>query len=162
MSEFKARITAELDTSKLEQDIKNLDGKIKIGVDTGKGTEDIGKVSKEIETATKKADGFGSSVKKAFAFGSAGKIAYETIRLVKDAIDNAVESVNTLDAAITDLRIATGEGYEYISSLVKEYNALGKSIGATTTDVADAANTWLRQGYDISETNKLIYNCRNM
>lgn len=158
MSEFKARITAELDTSKLEQDIKNLDGKIKIGVDTGKGTEDIGKVSKEIETATKKADGFGSSVKKAFAFGSAGKIAYETIRLVKDAIDNAVESVNTLDAAITDLRIATGEGYEYISSLVKEYNALGKSIGATTTDVTDAANTWLRQGYDVSNTNKLIYN----
>jgi len=158
MSEFKARITAELDTSKLEKDIKNLDGKIKVGVDTGKGTEDIGKVGKEIETATKKADGFGSSVKKAFAFGSAGKIAYETIRLVKDAIDNAVESVNTLDAAITDLRIATGEGYEYISSLVKEYNALGKSIGATTTDVTDAANTWLRQGYDVSNTNKLIYN----
>lgn len=158
MSEFKARITAELDTSKLEKDIKNLDGKIKIGVDTGKGTEDIGKVGKEIETATKKADGFGSSVKKAFAFGSAGKIAYETIRLVKDAIDNAVESVNALDAAITDLRIATGEGYDYISSLVKEYNALGKSIGATTTDVTDAANTWLRQGYDVSKTNKLIYN----
>jgi len=42
MSDFKAKVTAELDTSKLEQQLNNLnDKKIKLDVDTGKATNNI-------------------------------------------------------------------------------------------------------------------------
>ncbi len=157
MSEFKAKITAELDTERFEKDIKNLDGKIKIGVDTGKSADDIGKVGKELSATRKKADRFGTSVKKAFAFGSTAKIASQTIRLLNNTVKDAIDTVKNLDSAITDLRIATNQSYEQVSQLIKNYNELGKSIGATTMDVADAANTWLRQGYSASETNKLIH-----
>lgn len=37
-----------------------------------------------------------------------------------------------------------------------QYNELGKSIGASTTEVAESADAWLRQGHTIEETNTLI------
>lgn len=157
-SEFKARITAELDTKQLEQDVKNLDKKIKLKVDTGNGKENINNVGTTIEKTTKKASGFGATIKKAFAFGSSAKLAHESIQLVKKSINDAVDSVKALDAAIADLRMATGKSYDEVSSLIKQYNALGQSIGATTLEVSNAADTWLRQGYSINQANKLIEN----
>ena len=66
--------------------------------------------------------------------------------------------VVSLDKAVTNLQIATGGTREETEKLIKTYSKLAKELGATTTEVADAADTWLRQGYSIAETNELIKN----
>ncbi len=52
--------------------------------------------------------------------------------------------------------MATGENYAETMKLVKGYNAFGKVLGATTTEMTDGADAWLRQGHSIKDTNTLI------
>lgn len=52
--------------------------------------------------------------------------------------------------------MATGESRSYASDLTQSYNALGQELGSITSDVAKSADSWLRQGRSMSETNQLI------
>lgn len=159
MNDFKARISAELDTSKVEQQINELNGKkIKLDVDTGKTTKDVQTVNKQINATQKSAKSFGDTLKKSFNFGSAAAITSETFGLIRASVDKATDAIKDFDDAIMDLRMATGGTYDDVYNLVKGYNQLGKSIGATTTEVSDGANAWLRQGHSIKETSTLIKN----
>lgn len=72
------------------------------------------------------------------------------------SIKKMVGTVKEVDAAIVDLQMATGGAYNETAKLVKGYNALGIELGATTTEVTDAASDWLRQGHSVADTNKLI------
>ena len=93
---------------------------------------------------------FGSRVRSALA-GIAVAKAGQYLKMV---YDNVVK----LDSAIVDLQIASGKNREEVKALVKEYSQLGRTLGATTEEVAKSADTWLRQGYDTSEANTLITN----
>ena len=157
MSNFIARIMAILDTSQFEKDLKKLNNKkLKLNADTNDADSKVKNVSKSLDSAEKSASKFGSTAKKAFSFGSMAGIASQSIRLINKAVADAVTDVKQLDKAITDLRIATGQTYDYVTGLLKDYNTLAQSIGATTTEVANAADTWLRQGYSLADTNTLI------
>ena len=54
------------------------------------------------------------------------------------------------------MQIATGGTRKETQELIKQYSKLAQEIGATTLEVAEAADTWLRQGYSLKETNQLI------
>lgn len=105
----------------------------------------------QIETDT-----FGNKVKKAFANNIVQMFANTIKSLLIQVIRQAINNVIELDKCVTDLQIATGKSREETEKLIKEYASLGKEIGATTAEVANSADTWLRQGYNISEANKLI------
>lgn len=77
---------------------------------------------------------------------------------VTKALRSILTNVIALDKAVVDLQIASGKNREETKALVREYSKLGKEIAATTAEVAASADTWLRQGYEISETQKLIAN----
>ena len=67
-----------------------------------------------------------------------------------------VSTINELDKTVTDLSVATGYNRKETEKLLNTYSDLGKELGATTTQVAGAADDWLRQGHSIADTNKLI------
>ena len=69
-----------------------------------------------------------------------------------------VNEVKTLDNAMMDLTMATGYNKSQIEDLMDTYFKLGDKLSATASDVAASADTWLRQGKSIAETNKLIEN----
>lgn len=74
------------------------------------------------------------------------------------ALMQIYHNVVNLDKAVTNLQIATGKTRAETQKLIKTYSKLAQELGATTLEVADAADTWLRQGYSIAETNELIKN----
>lgn len=157
MSEFKARIIAELDTAKLNQQIKELQGKdINLNVKTDTATKNVGQVDKVIKQTTKSAETFGQKLKNAFGIGSAAAIVYKGISLIRQAANNAVNSVKELNQSLTNLRIVTNSSEAEAQNYMTTYNSMARELGATTTEVADAATDWLRQGKSISETNQLI------
>ena len=61
-----------------------------------------------------------------------------------------------LDKAVVDLQIATGGSRSDMQSLLSDYSKLGQEIGATTLEVAQSADSWLRQGKTAEEANILI------
>ena len=75
---------------------------------------------------------------------------------IADAGKEAVSTVKNFDDVETDLAMATGESRSYVKNLVKDYNDMGQELGAVTLDVAKSADTWLRTGRSLSETNSLI------
>lgn len=157
MSDFKARIIAELDTSQVEQKISELDGKkVKFGVDSGNAQKDVEKVDNSIKSATKSTKTFGDTLKTSAKLGAAYSITSQTFQAIREAASAAKEAVQEFDAAVMDLRMATGGTYTEVSNLVKEYNELGQAIGATTKEISSGADSWLRQGHSISDTNILI------
>lgn len=157
MNEFKAKIIAELDTSKVEQQINDLNGKkVKFDVDTGNTQKNINNIGNSIKSTAKTASSFGDTLKKSLNIGSAAAITAKGFQLIRTAANNAVEAIKDLDGAIVDLRMATGQNYQEVHKLVSGYNDMAKQLGATTIQVTDSADAWLRQGNSLNETNTLI------
>lgn len=76
------------------------------------------------------------------------------IQQVKKMITDVLE----LDKAVTNLQVATGYNRRQTQDLLGTYSEMGKELGASTLEVADSADTWLRQGKSVEDTNVLIKN----
>lgn len=99
---------------------------------------------------------FGSSIKEAFGRYAAIGFATTGLLMIKQTIKKMVVAVKELDKSIVDLQIATGYTYDQARELLSTYTELGKQLGATTVQVAQAANSFLRQGKSIEDTNILV------
>lgn len=159
MNDFKAQILAELDTSKVEQQINNIgNGKrVKLNVDTGNSVGNIKNIDAQLKSTIKSASSFGDTIKRSLGFGSAAALAAKSIHLVRDAYRSALEAVKEYDDAIKNIRIVTSSSYSEAAKMLQQYNQIAQTLGATTKDVADSAVTWLRQGKTGQEANTLIY-----
>ena len=99
---------------------------------------------------------FGGSLKEAFSTYSMANMLQNGIYKVVDAGKQGLETVKNFNDIKTDLAMATGESKTYINELMQSYNELGQELGSVTSDVAQSADSWLRQGRSMSETNQLI------
>lgn len=72
------------------------------------------------------------------------------------AIRQSINAVIELNTAMTDVQMVTGETASQTAELAKEYSEMAQSLGATTTQIANGASEWLRQGKSIEETNQLL------
>ena len=68
------------------------------------------------------------------------------------------QNVVGLDKATVDLQIASGKSRDEVKGMMRDYSQTAKSLGATTLEVAQGADTFLRQGKTVSETNTLLTN----
>lgn len=84
-------------------------------------------------------------------FGVGGLVA----SLTSD-IKQMVTNVEDLSKATVNLQIASGYDNDQMSKLMTTYSQMGQSFGATTAEVADSADAWLRQGKTVDEANQLI------
>lgn len=72
------------------------------------------------------------------------------------AIRQSIDTVIELNTAMTDVQMVTGESAEQTAELAHQYSQMAKALGATTTEVANGAAEWLRQGKSVAETNQLL------
>lgn len=78
-------------------------------------------------------------------------IAAKVMNKIPQDIQKVIQYTKELDAAMTNIRIVGGYNEEQAKSLMRSYTELGKTLGATTVEVATAANEWLRQGYEAED-----------
>lgn len=98
----------------------------------------------------------GSSMKEAFSVFTMADMLQDGIYKIIDAGKQGLETVKEFNDLKTDLAMATGEGKAYVNDLMKSYNDLGQELGSVTSEVASSADSWLRQGRTMAETNQLI------
>lgn len=156
--DFNVKAQLSLDTSKAEQQLKDLQNKkINLEVNAGNSGKKIEDINDKIKVAKRTSATFGDTLKRSLNIGAAATITAKGIRLISTAFREAIKSVKEFNSAVTDVRTVLGNSYLDAVKMVKSYNQLGKELGATTREVTNAAVTWLRQGKSIEETNKLIY-----
>ena len=78
------------------------------------------------------------------------------IHALVQGLSQVYQNVVQLDQAVVNLQVATGYSRGQTQELIGMYSQYAKELGATTKQVADAGDTWLRQGYSTDQTNKLI------
>ena len=67
-----------------------------------------------------------------------------------------VGTARNIDDSLFNLQVATGQTREETKGLIDTYNQMAKELGSTTTQIAEGADAWLRQGKSIEEANTLI------
>lgn len=78
--------------------------------------------------------------------------------LASQTVYQVYRNVVNLDKAVVNLQIASGKTRKEVQGLTRDYAELGKQLGATTSEIANSADTWLRQGYTAKEADTLITN----
>ena len=99
---------------------------------------------------------FGGSLREAFSTYTMANMLQDGIYKVVNAGKQGVQTIKEFNDIKTDLAMVTGENKTYINELMQSYNELGQELGSVTSDVAMSADTWLRQGRSMSDTNQLI------
>lgn len=97
-----------------------------------------------------------NSVKGWFTQLMRGQLVWKILGQVQRAIGTVIEGAKKLDAVLVNLQIVTGDTRENTRNLISTYASLAQTLSSTTSEVASAANDWLRQGYSISESIDLI------
>ena len=82
-------------------------------------------------------------------------LAYAVIGKIRMAYSQLINYAEQLNASMVDLQIASGLTYNNIKSMMLDFNDLAKTVGKSTLEVANAANDWLRAGYEGQEASEL-------
>lgn len=85
-----------------------------------------------------------------------GQLVWKILGQVQKAVNTVIEDAKKLDTVLVNLQIVTGDTRENTRDLISTYASLAQTLSSTTSEVASAANDWLRQGYSVSESIDLI------
>lgn len=117
---------------------------------------------KEAEIGTKNRgartiwDVMGRNIQQTFMRFFDFRLVNTALMKLQQRLRQTVQTMQQLDKAATNIRIVSGMNAEEVNNLMISYNKLARELGTTTQAVAESSNTWLRQGYDINATSKLI------
>jgi len=150
LKDTEIRLTGRLDAASTQknvqqqlQQIPQVNAKANVDVE---GAEQVDQLSQKMDKASNSASGMAAKV----------YLARTALQALRRAATEAKDTVVELDKAATDLAIVTGSGSAEAYSLLEEYNRMAQQLGATTTQISDAASEWLRQGKTAAETTTLI------
>lgn len=98
----------------------------------------------------------GIDIKRAFMRIFDGSLIYKFFGLVQRGFTQTIQMAKELDKSMVNLRIVTGGTKSETRELVSVYAQLAKQLGVTTQEVVNGATEWLRQGYTVQESQKLV------
>lgn len=75
---------------------------------------------------------------------------------ITDNIKECITYIKQLDEAMNNIQRITMGTKEEMQGLANTYNQLAIKLKTSTLDVAEGAQTWLRQGFSLSDTNTLV------
>lgn len=164
MNEFWVKVQAQLEDSKFKKQMEQLSKKkYKVDVDVSnsgskKATRDLEQLAYEANHTQTVFGKLKRSVGETFSGNKLAVTAYlATLKAIKGAASDAKTAIVDMDKAVTDLSVAQGQGRDTAANYLKQLNLQAQSIGATTKEVAQSADSWLRQGKSVKETGDLVY-----
>lgn len=115
-----------------------------------KGAQKEGAVAADsIDITTKALNKQSSSLGKALKQFSIYAIA---VRAARKALTDAVKTVRDLDKYLTEQAMVTGKTRAQTYKLLKDYQNLASTLGATTKEIAEVATQFMRQGKTAEES----------
>jgi len=118
----------------------------------GNSTEELVNPNKELNDLNKgiekQSGAVGKAIKQMTIYGL-------VIKNVRTAMRSAVKTVQDLDKNLTEQAMVTGKTREQTYALLKSYQEIAKTTGATTKEVAQVSTQFMRQGKTAQEALKL-------
>lgn len=150
---IKPKISIDADTSKLDKTLeKSLKKKRSIKITPSVDSTEFSKSSKEVVQQSQTL--FSKLSNNIAGLDITRRVLQEFINSVKNAIGNVKE----LNRISTDVQMASGATKSETDGLMSSYHSLAKEISSTTKATAENANTFIRMGESLRDTNTLIKN----
>ena len=153
IEKINAEIATKENSVKIPTEVSALtDIKTTVGNEIGKQKET--NVQSEIEENTRKNteatnEFTGALNKQSSSLGKAFKqftLYAVALRTIKKALHEAVGTIKNLDKYLTEQAMVTGKTRKETYGLLKDYQRMASSLGATTKEVAEVATQFMRQG----------------
>jgi len=112
--------------------------------------------SNDVKTAGYNSKTLGDTLKTTFKNLAQYFVGANALQNIQRGFTEVYNAAKEYNESVVNLQIASGENEDYVNSLMKTYNGMAKTLGATTKEVAESADSWLRQGYSLEDTNNLI------
>lgn len=159
----KIRIIPELDESKLRQQLNDIGKRrerITVDIDSGNignADQSMRRLNNTVSNSNSIFSKLKNTIGNTFSSGKLAMTGYLlALNEINKAARNAKTAINDMDESVTNLSIAMGKGRNEAYSYLGELNKQAKELGATTKETADSADSWIRQGKSIAETEKLV------
>ena len=118
--------------------------------------EQLAKLINESQAAGVEIEKTGQKLSRLFGQHLSTAVVMAAIHALRQSLRKVYDTIVELDKALVDLQVSSGKSRSELKSLMMQYSEFAKSLGTTTIAVTQAADTWLRQGYDLSEVETLI------
>lgn len=113
----------------------------------GKNDLELQKIQSSYKNEISLVDQLFASFKNILSNVSIYNVAQRIFNELERGFDQVIQSTKELDAAMVDIRIASGMRANQTRDFMLELNTLGDILGMTTQQMAEASNDWLRAGY---------------
>lgn len=142
MSDFIAKITATVDTTKAAAQLNALTKERKINVQANVNGNGVDNLNSSIQQAQKGASGLSASFKEI----AGAKLKYDAINAVKTQADNAVKAVTDLNQAMTLVNMTMSSMTDAsLNSLKQQSLNMAKELGTYTKNVTDAVTIYANE-----------------
>ena len=151
---IKPKVKVDADTTQAEKKIKKI-GKQKTNttitptVDTTQVVSGLKKAQKEAKSAWSK---LGEAIN--------SNLIRMSVQKITQAIHEAILSIKELDTIKTNIQMAAGIDDSKVNSMMRSYNQMAKDLSSTTREVGEAANSFVRMGESLQNTEELIKNAQ--
>lgn len=147
MAGVQFRVDAVLgDYTRLQQQLNNLHLRANVDINTG----NITNANRQMQNMNNCQN---SIIDSSYILRRVGQEAFQA---VANGVSNCINYVEDLNEAMINIRVVTMDTAEATEQLLNTYNKMGQELGASTTDIAEGAVDWLRQGYDAKEAQTLV------
>lgn len=142
MSDFIAKITATIDTTKAAAQLNALTKERKINVQANVNGNGVDNLNSSIQQAQKGASGLSTSFKEI----AGAKLKYDAINDIKTQADNAVKAVTDLNQAMTLVNMTMSSMTDAsLNSLKQQSLSMARELSTYTKNVTDAVTIYANE-----------------
>ena len=120
------------------------------------GANALAKLQLEAKTAGAETQTLVGQLKNLLKIDFKQLVSTAALNLLRRTLREIYNDVVNLDKAVVNLSMVTGYSRDKTKELVASYSDMAQELGAITSEVASAADDWLRQGYSLEDTNELV------
>ena len=146
MSDFKIKVTADLDTSQVEAKLMTLQNR-KITIQANANGNDLSNMNNSLQQIQNNANNVSASLKGI----ATTKLKVDALNFLKNQTENAVRSVTDLNKAMTlvDMTMSNMSGSS-LYSLKQQSLSMAKDLSAATKTVTDAVTIYANENESVS------------
>lgn len=142
MSEFNAKITASIDTSKAEAQLNALTKERKVNIQTNVNGNGVDNLTNSMQQAQRSASGLSASFKEI----AGAKLKYDAINAIKTQAESAVKAVTDLNQAMTLVGMTMSNMTDAsLNSLKQQSIDMAKELSTYTKTVTDAVTIYANE-----------------
>lgn len=128
--------------------------KMKINLDTS--TDSVYKMSNGVQDLSSRHASLTESMSNALAGFIKFQVGAASIMAVINALKEGISVITDLNTSMTNIAMVTGDGMDKVKQYMNQYTQLSQQLHTTTSDVAIAAEQFLRAGDSQQQSMKMV------